>query len=137
LHDIEKEEQKKQASSPVGGIDFKHQAMASATTYEAMGSFSGLDFSLPKLSSSVLLSFNLDKEQVDISRAIDNGIIVSGQRIKEFMAASANRGELEQRRDTVLTWLAKLGILEETACCAQESSKEYREALVIADSAVI
>ena len=121
----------------MGGIDFKHKAMASATKYEAMGSFAGLDFSLPKLSSSVLLSFNLDKEQADITRAIDNGIIVSGQRIKEFMAASANRGELEQRRDAVLTWLAKLGILEETTCCTQESSKEYREALVIADSAVI
>ncbi|MDD5692532.1 MAG: hypothetical protein PHP10_05070 [Candidatus Omnitrophica bacterium] len=123
------------ASSPVGGIDFKHQAMSSATTYEAMGSFAGLDFSLPKLSSSVLLSFNLDKEQSDISRAIDNGIIVSGQRIKEFMAASSAKGQLEQRRETVLTWLAKLGILEETTCCTQESSPEYREALVIADSA--
>jgi len=122
-------------SSPVGGIDFKHKALASATTYEAMGSFSGLDFSLPKLSSSVLLSFNLDKEQADISRAIDNGIIVSGQRIKEFMAASSVKGQLEQRRETVITWLAKLGILEETTCCTQESSREYREALVIADSA--
>ncbi|TAM41626.1 hypothetical protein EPN54_01775 [bacterium] len=121
----------------MGGIDFKHQAMSSATKYEAMGSFAGLDFSLPKLSSSVLLSFNLDKEQTDISQAIDNGIIVSGQRIKEFMAASANKGELDQRRETVITWLAKLGILEETTCCTQESSKEYREALVIADSAVI
>jgi len=121
----------------VGGIDFKHKALAGATTYEAMGSFSGLDFSLPKLSSQALLSFNLDKEQSDISRAIDNGIIVSGQRIKEFMAASVAKGELENRRDTVITWLAKLGILEETQCCTQESSKEYREALVIADSAVI
>ncbi len=128
---------KENGSSPLGGIDFKHQAMASATTYEAMGSFSGLDFSLPKLSSQALLSFNLDKEQSDISRAIDNGIIVSGQRIKEFMAASAVKGELEQRRETVIIWLAKLGILEETICCTQESSKEYREALVIADSAVI
>ena len=53
------------------------------------------------------------------------------------MAASNSKGELEQRRETVITWLAKLGILEETTCCAQESSKEYREALVIADSAVI
>ncbi|MHB8154729.1 MAG: glucose-6-phosphate isomerase family protein, partial [Candidatus Omnitrophota bacterium] len=121
----------------VGGIDFKHKAMASATTYEAMGSFVGLDFSLPKLSSQALLSFNLDKEQSDISQAIDNGIIVSGQRIKEFMAASAVKGGLEQRRETVITWLAKLGILEEITCCTQESSKEYREALVIADSAVI
>ncbi|TAM41625.1 phosphoglycerate kinase [bacterium] len=124
-------------NAPLGGIDFKHQSMASATTYEAMGSFSGLDFSLPKLSSSVLLSFNLDKEQADITRAVDNGIIVSGQRIKEFMSASAAKGELDQRRETVITWLAKLGILEETTCCNQESSKEYREALVIADSAVI
>ncbi len=130
-------EVKSSTSSPVGGIDFKHRALASATTYEAMGSFAGLDFSLPKLSSSALLSFNLDKEQSDISRAIDNGIIVSGQRIKEFMAASSVKGELEQRRETVITWLAKLGILEETTCCTQESSKEYREALVIADSVVI
>ncbi|MDD5692652.1 MAG: hypothetical protein PHP10_05695, partial [Candidatus Omnitrophica bacterium] len=117
----------------MGGIDFKHQAMASATTYEAMGSFAGLDFSLPKLSSQALLSFNLDKEQADISRAIDNGIIVSGQRIKEFMAASSAKGQLEQRRETVITWLAKLGVLEETTCCTQESRPEYREALVIAE----
>jgi hypothetical protein len=53
------------------------------------------------------------------------------------MAASASKGQLEQRRETVITWLAKLGILEETTCCTQESSPEYREALVIADSAVI
>jgi len=125
------------APKTTGGIDFKGAAMASATTYETMGSFVGLDFSLPKLNSQALLSFNLDKEQSDISQAIDNGIIVSGQRIKEFMAASSVKGGLEQRRETVITWLAKLGILEETTCCTQESSKEYREALVIADSAVI
>ncbi|MDD5561216.1 MAG: hypothetical protein PHT50_03685 [Candidatus Omnitrophica bacterium] len=125
------------APETTGGIDFKHQIMAKATTYEAMGSFAGLDFSLPKLSSSALLSFNLDKEQSDISRAIDNGILVSGQRIKEFMAASFAKGELDNRREAIITWLAQLGILEETQCCTQESSKEYREALVIADSAVI
>jgi len=121
------------APETTGGIDFKHQSMASATTYEALGSFAGLDFSLPKLSSSALFSFNLDKEQTDITQAIDNGMLVSGQRIKEFMSASNAKGELEQRRDTVITWLAKLGILEETQCCNQESSKEYREALVIAE----
>ncbi|MFA4854564.1 MAG: hypothetical protein WC616_04345 [Candidatus Omnitrophota bacterium] len=117
-----------------GGIDFKSKAMSSATIYQTFGSFAGLDFNLPKLSSSALLSFNLDKESSSISQAIDNGILISGARIKEFMAASANKGEFDQRRDIVLLWLAKLGILEESMCCTQESSREYREALVIADS---
>jgi phosphomannomutase len=119
---------------PLGGIDFKHQAMASATTYETFGSFLGLDFSLPKLSASALLSFDLDKEAGDIEKAIEGGIIVSGQRIKEFIAASLAKGQLSQRRDNVIAWLAKLGMLEEAQCCMQESSREYREALVIAES---
>ncbi|MDD5561969.1 MAG: hypothetical protein PHT50_07605 [Candidatus Omnitrophica bacterium] len=117
-----------------GGIDFKGAAMYRATAYEASGSFAGLDFSLPKLSSQILFSFNLDKEQSDIGRAIDNGILVSGQRIKEFIAASVIKGEFAQRKETVILWLAKLGILEEGPCYTEQSSREYKEALVIVDS---
>ncbi len=117
-----------------GGIDFKNQAMASATTYETFGSFAGLDFNLPVLSASAIAGFNLDKEEIEITRLVDNQILPSGQRIKEFMAASAAKGEFGKRRETVIAWLAKMGMLEETHCCTQEASKEYKEAIVIAES---
>jgi hypothetical protein len=117
-----------------GGIDFGNKAMASSTVYQPMGSFVGLDFNLPKLSASEIAGFDLDKEELLISRSIDNGILISGSRIKEFMSASAMKGQFDQRRATVVTWLAKLGILEESICCTRESSKDYKEAVVIADS---
>ena len=108
--------------------------MASVTSSEPLGNFTGLNYDLPQMSASEVDGYEIDREESEITRLIDSGIIPSAQRIKEFMAVCAMKNEFDARRATVIVWLARMGMLEESLCCGQQASTEYKEALVIADS---
>ncbi|MFH1398213.1 MAG: phosphoglycerate kinase [Candidatus Omnitrophota bacterium] len=123
------------ASSAVekrGGIDFRPAAMP--ITYQAMGNFASLNLDLPKLSQEELARFDVDKELAGLETMVEREILPSGERIKEVLAASSQKGEMEFNRERVMVLLVKAGILEETQCCLQEASTGYKEALVLADS---
>jgi len=127
------------ASSPsnrpadAGGIDFRKQAMASVTAYKPMGTFIGLNAKLPEMSKSTLAKFNLDKVAAHIESMLSAKILFDETIIMEYMAASIAKGELANRKGDVITWLAKLGMLQEELDCCQESSAQYRQALVLVE----
>ncbi|MDD2679998.1 MAG: hypothetical protein PHO03_04290, partial [Candidatus Omnitrophica bacterium] len=118
------------SSSPLktGGIDFRALPM----TIQPMGSFSGLNFKLPQLSQAELRRINIDSEMQQIRNMIQSGVIPSGQRIKELVAACVQKKEMNSQADSLLLCLADIFRLEEEN--ASESSPELREALVIVDS---
>jgi fructose 1,6-bisphosphate aldolase/phosphatase len=115
-----------------GGIDFRNKAMT--INYEPMGNFSQLNFNLPKLSAKALASFDVEQEFAQVENMVERGLLPSGERIKELLAACSQKGELESRQERIMVLLVKMGMLEEENCCTQEASKEFKEALVLAES---
>jgi len=111
-----------------GGIDFRALSM----TIQPMGSFNGLNFKLPQLSQAQLSQINIDSEIQQIKNMIQSGIIPSGQRVKELIAACIQKKELGPQADSLLLCISDIFKLEEEN--ASESSSELREALVIVDS---
>jgi len=119
-----------ETSSPLkkGGIDFRSLHM----TIKPMGSFEGLNLKLPQLSSSALVSFNLDEEIGQLNQMISGGIIPSGGRVQELVSAAIQKGELAQYQTEILTILAETCKLQEGECC--EASDELKVALVAANA---
>lgn len=111
-----------------GGIDFRALPM----TIQPMGSFSGLNFNLPQLSQVELGNINVDSEIRQIKNMIQSGIIPSGQRIKELVAACMQKKVMSSRVDNLLLCLVDIFKLEEENTI--ESSPELREVLAIIDS---
>ncbi|MDI6606222.1 MAG: hypothetical protein QME65_03660 [Candidatus Omnitrophota bacterium] len=111
-----------------GGIDFRALPM----TIQPMGSFSGLNFNLPQLSRAELERINIDSEMQQISNMVQAGILPSGERIKELVAACVQKGQIKRCADGLLLCFIDICNLQEEN--AYESSPEFREALVIVDS---
>ena len=112
----------------LGGIDFRSMNML----VQPAGSFSGLDFSLPRLSRAEIESFDLDTELADIRNMVKGGMAPSGQRLKEYLAACFEKGETEDKVDSLILCLADIFELQQFE--AREASPDYKEALVIADT---
>jgi hypothetical protein len=112
----------------VGGIDFRALPM----TIQPMGSFVGLNFKLPQLSQAELAKMNIDSEMQQIQQMIASGILPSGQRVKELIAACNQKKEMGARADNLLLCLIDICKLEEEN--AYETEPELREALVIVDA---
>ena len=118
----------KEAPDKAGGIDFRALPM----TIQPMGSFTGLNFKLPQLTQAQLKQINIDAEIQQIKNMVKSGILPSGERIKELIAACSQKGQISAQADNLLFVLADICKLEEEN--ARESSPELREALVIVDS---
>ena len=101
-----------------------------AITCQPMGTFSGLNFSLPRLAN--LDSINLDEELLQIRNMVKAGILPSGQRLKEFLAACWQKGELKERKADTIACLVDICRLQEDAVV--ETPAELKEALVIAET---
>jgi len=116
-----------------GGIDFKNKPMT--INYEPMGNFSNLKLNLPTLSQAELERFDIDTELTQLERMVDNEMPPSGERILELLAACKQKGVASSSlvQERVMVLLVKIGILEETACCLDEASREYKQALVLAE----
>lgn len=118
---------KEAAPAAFGGIDLRALPMS----IQPMGSFSGLNYTLPKLSQASLDGIDLESEIRQIRNLVKSGTIPSGERIKELIAACAQKGEIKAYADTVLLCVADILKLEEDNVI--ESSPELREALVMVD----
>jgi transketolase len=116
------------SSSPLrpGGIDFRQLPIAA----KPLGSFSGLDFSLPKVANLERIDLNNEFRQIEVM--VERGIVPSGARIKEYVAACYQKKELSSRADDLLLCLARVFKLEEEN--AKASDPELKESLVIVDS---
>ena len=115
-----------QTGDKLGGIDFRTMNIL----VQPMGNFSGLDFTLPKLNN--LTNINLDEEFGQIQNMVAGGIIPSGMRIKELIAACSQKKEIISRADEMIICLTDIFRLEEESLT--ESSPELKEAIVILDS---
>jgi len=120
-----------QASSPTpvqapGGIDFR----AMNLIIQPMGSLSGLNFRLPN--SPELARMDLDREEAELNKMVEAGIVPSGERLKEYLAACHYRDETDERMEGLISCLIQACRLEEEQVV--ESTPEFKEALVIADS---
>jgi len=112
----------------MGGIDFRSLPM----TIKPMGSFEGLNLKLPRLSSSALMSFNINEEIQQLNQMISGGIMPSGARVEELVSAAWQKGKLQDFQSEILTILAEICKLQEGECC--ESSEELKVALVVANA---
>ncbi|HBG63198.1 MAG TPA: hypothetical protein DDX16_02950 [Candidatus Omnitrophica bacterium] len=121
-------------SSPVinedvfGGIDFRKMNML----VQPMGSFSGLDFSPARLSSSALESMDLDKDLEGIKQMASSSILPSPQRLKEYISACIFKGKIGEKADDFI--LSMLDVFQLQAEEGIESTAEEREAVVMADT---
>jgi hypothetical protein len=115
-----------ESGKKLGGIDFR----AMNILVQPTGSFSGLDFTLPKLNN--LTSIDIDEELGQIQNMVARGIIPSGMRIKELIAACFEKKEINSRADEIMICLADIFRLEEETLT--KSSPEIKESLVIIDS---
>ena len=112
----------------VGGIDFR----AMNYMVQPMGSFKDLRFMLPTLSSSALERIDLDKELESLRNMVKAGMVPSGERVKEYLAACFQKGKIEEKQDDLLVCLAEIYRLAEEENL--ETSPELRESLVIVDT---
>jgi len=139
MKDVLSKALKSTASSPLsdknndglGGIDFRSKAMQ--ITYQPMGNFAELDTKLPYLSQGQLAKFDAEVELANMEKMVNRDIVPSGQRIKEAIAACAQKGELNLFRERISVLLVRVGILEEKYFCMQDASKEFKEALVLVE----
>ena len=109
-----------------GGIDFRAIPMIT----QPMGNLSGLNFSLPHLSN--LENINLNEELGQIQRMLQAGIIPSGERLKEYVAACYQKGELKEHLDGIVASLVDTCKLEEEK--AEVTSNAVKEVMLILDS---
>ncbi|MDI6758871.1 MAG: hypothetical protein QMD94_04285, partial [Candidatus Omnitrophota bacterium] len=110
----------------IGGIDFR---VMNIVTQPLIAS-SSLNLKLPQIPN--LAAINLDEEFQQIQKMLIVGIIPSGERIKEFIAASALKGEWDIRVTDVISCLVEICRLEEDNVV--ETPLEIKEALVMADA---
>jgi|GEM_PF-3927692 len=109
-----------------GGIDFRAIPMIT----RPMGTLSGLSVSLPKLSN--VENINLDEELRQIQKMLAAGITPSGERMKEYVAACYQKGELKTYVDGIVGCLVDICKLEEQKVA--QTPKEVKELLLIMDS---
>ncbi|MFH0762321.1 MAG: triose-phosphate isomerase, partial [Candidatus Omnitrophota bacterium] len=83
----------------MGGIDFR----VINTITRPMGNLSGLSFAMPKMSS--LRNINLDTELNQIQNMLEAEITPSEDRLKEFVVACYQRGELREHLDEIVMCL--------------------------------
>ncbi|MEK6564333.1 MAG: hypothetical protein AABZ65_04840 [Candidatus Omnitrophota bacterium] len=119
----------KPALKNVGGIDFR----AMNYLVQPMGSFKDLRFGLPTLTISALERLDLDEELEALRDMVKAGMVPSGERVKEYLAACFQKGKIEEKQDDLLVCLAEIYRLAEEENL--ETSPELRESLVIVDTA--
>ena len=112
----------------IGGIDFRSMNML----IQPMGSFSGLDFSPARLSSSALESMDLDKELEGIKQLASGSMLPSPQRLKEYISACIFKGKVGEKADEFV--LSMLEVFQLQAEEGIESAAAEREAVVMADT---
>jgi hypothetical protein len=109
-----------------GGIDFRMIPMIT----QPMGTLSGLSVSLPKLSN--VESINLDEELNQIRKMLAAGITPSGERLKEYVAACYQKGELKAYVDGIVGCLVDICKLEEQN--VEQTPNAVKELLLVMDS---
>ncbi|MFA5156063.1 MAG: hypothetical protein WC532_01565 [Candidatus Omnitrophota bacterium] len=109
-----------------GGIDFRSLPL----TIQPVGSFKELQFSLPPAES--LAQINISKELVEIKSMVDKGIVPSGERVKDLVAACYHKQELSSHQEELMSCLMRICKLEEDMVMPANAS--LKEAIVIVDS---
>lgn len=75
---------------------------------------------------------DLDKELAALRNMASSGIVPSGQRVKEYLAACFQKGRFAEKQDDLLLCLAEIYRLAEDEVL--EASSALNESLVIADT---
>ncbi|HAH22147.1 MAG TPA: hypothetical protein DCL49_14765, partial [Candidatus Omnitrophica bacterium] len=81
---------------------------------------------------SALERIDLDKELEVLRNMVKAGMVPSGARVKEYLAAVFQKGKMEKKQDDLLVCLAEIYRLAEEENL--ETSPELRESLVIVDT---
>lgn len=74
----------------------------------------------------------MDQELAALRNMVKAGLVPSGERVKEYLAACFQKGRFEEKQDDLLVCLAEIYSLEEEEVL--ETSPELRESLVIVDT---
>ncbi|MFH1441803.1 MAG: hypothetical protein ABIH18_07195, partial [Candidatus Omnitrophota bacterium] len=111
-----------------GGIDFKVIPFVT----KPMGSFSGLDFNLPRLSRTQLNRINIDAELSQINSMVSSGIRPSDQRITEVVAACIQKKQINQYLDEIVAFTRN--ICNSEAFKAVKTSNGLKRIMLVLDS---
>ena len=120
------------SSSPVadqvkttGGIDFRFLPIVTQ-------SMDSLKASIRTMPQASLERINLTQELSDIERLVNSGITPSAERIKDYLAASCFKGNLDSDMDKIVSCISDILRMQEETCCATDPT--LKDILVVLGS---
>jgi hypothetical protein len=108
-----------------GGIDFRFLPIVT----QSVGSLRASIRSMPQVS---LQRLDLVQEWSDIERLINAGITPSAQRLKEYLASSCFKGNLDRDMEKIVSCIADILRMEEESCSATDQA--LKDILVVLGS---
>jgi hypothetical protein len=108
-----------------GGIDFRALPIV-------IESIHSLKASLRTVSANTLQQINLTQEWLNIERLVNAGITPSAQRLKEYLASSCFKGNLDRDMEKIVSCIADILRMEEESCSATDQA--LKDILVVLGS---
>ena len=108
-----------------GGIDFRFLPIVAQ-------SMDNLKASISAMPRSSLQRINLNQEWSDIERLVNSGIIPSAERLKEYLAVSFFKGNLDNDMEKIVSCIADILRIQEESCRATDST--LKDILVVLGS---
>jgi hypothetical protein len=93
-----------------GGIDFRFLPIFTQ-------SMDSLKVNIKAMSQSSLQHINLTQEWSDIEHLVDSGITPSAERLKNYLAASCFKGNLDSDMDKIVLCISDILRMQEETCC--------------------
>ncbi|MDD5108640.1 MAG: AarF/UbiB family protein [Candidatus Omnitrophica bacterium] len=115
-----------ESGSAPGGIDFRFLPIVTQ-------SMDSLKAGIRNMPQSTLQRINLTQEWSDIERLVNSGITPSTERLKEYLAASCFKGNLD-KQDTqrILSCISEILRMQEETCCLTDPT--LKDILVVLGS---
>ena len=108
-----------------GGIDFRFLPIV-------IQSMEHLKASIRTMPQSSINHINLTQEWFDIERLINSGITPSAERLKEYLAASCFKGDLDRDMEKIVSCIADILRMQEETCCVTDPA--LKDILVVLGS---
>jgi SAM-dependent methyltransferase len=108
-----------------GGIDFRFLPIVTQ-------SMDSLRSSIKPVPQSTLQRINLTQEWSDIERLVNSGITPSAERLKEYLAASCFKSNLDSDMEKIVSCISDILRMQEETCCVTDPT--LKDMLVILGS---
>jgi hypothetical protein len=109
----------------LGGIDFRFLPIVTQ-------SMDSLKASIRAMPQASLQRINLTQEWSDIERLVSSGIAPSAERLKDYLAASCFKGNLDSDMNKIVSCISDILRMEEETCCSTDPT--LKDILVVLGS---